>query len=289
MSYQPPSDYASRPVTILGAGVLGRRIACTWAAAGYVVHVRDPSQEQRDQCLQYVTENIHIYQGMTNSARVGDVKVFEDVESAVSRAWLVIEAIPERLDLKISTFMLLEQSAPQDALLASNSSSYKSSEIVVQLSESAKERAFNMHYYMPPANMIVELMTDQATAPEVFTFLSARLKETAASPYVARKESTGFIFNRLWAAVKREILMIISEGVSSPDEIDRLWTQAFIDTKVAPCQAMDQVGLDTVAFIEGHYATERGLPSSHIDYLRKEYLNKGKLGDKSTSGGLYPV
>lgn len=202
---------------------------------------------------------------------------------------MVIEAIPEKLDLKVPTFALLEKSAPQDALLATNSSSYKSSEIVVQLSDAAKARAFNLHYYMPPANMIVELMTDGATAPELFTFLSERLRETAALPYVARKESTGFIFNRLWAAVKREILMIISEGVSSPEEIDSLWTEAFIKTQTAPCRAMDQVGLDTVSFIEGHYIAERGLPSSHIDFLKSEYLDKGKLGDKSTSGGLYPA
>lgn len=224
---------------------------------------------------------------MTGSSVTGEVKVFEEVEPAVSEAWLVIEAIPEKLDLKVSTFALLERSAPQDALLASNLSSYKSSEIVVQLSDFAKQRAFNMHYYMPPANMIVELMTDQATAPEIFEFLSTRLRETAAQPYIARKESTGFIFNRLWAAVKREILMIISEGVSEPEEIDSIWTEAFINTKMAPCKTMDQVGLDTVALIEGHYVAERGLPSSHVDFLKAEYLDKGKLGDKSAKGGLF--
>ncbi|XP_014557022.1 hypothetical protein COCVIDRAFT_15602 [Bipolaris victoriae FI3] len=246
MAYHPPNNYRSRLVAILGAG--------------YNVHVRDPSPEQRNQCLQYAAECVSTYQTMTGSSVTGEVRVFEEFEPAVSEAWLVIEAIPEKLDLKVSTFALLERSAPQDALLASNSSSYKSSEIVVQLSDFAKQRAFNMHYYMPPANMIVELMTDQATAPEIFEFLSTRLRETAAQPYIARKESTGSIFNRLWAAVKREILMIISEGV----------------------------GLDTVALIEGHYVAERGLPSSHVDFLKAEYLDKGKLGNKSAKGGLFP-
>jgi 3-hydroxyacyl-CoA dehydrogenase len=223
---------------------------------------------------------------MTGSKELGKVKVFEEIEPAVSEAWLVIEAVPEQLDLKISIFALLEKSAPHDALLASNSSSYKSSEIVVQVSDSGKERAFNMHYYRPPENMIVELMTDGVTRPEILTFMSERLKKTGALPFVARKESTGFIFNRLWAAVKREVLMIISEGIGSPQEIDSYWNEAFIKPKVGPCKAMDEAGLDTIAFIESHYIAERGLETSHLDFLKAEYLEKGKLGDKSAAGGL---
>ncbi|KAF2027309.1 hypothetical protein EK21DRAFT_114938 [Setomelanomma holmii] len=289
MSWKQPRDYASRPVAVLGAGVLGRRIACTWVAAGYTVHIHDPSSEQRSQCLQFSADNMAAFQNLITCTKKGEVKVFEEIEPAVKEAWLIIEAIPEKLDLKVSTFATLVKCAPQDALLATNSSSYKSSEIVISLSESGKRRAFNMHYYMPPANMVVELMTDQFTDPEIFTFLSSRLRETGALPYVARKESTGFIFNRLWAAVKRETLMILSEGVSDAKQIDELWSEMFIKGKAKPCEAMDQVGLDTVAFIESHYIAERGLPSTHTtDFLKKEYVDQGKLGDKSKLGGLYP-
>ncbi|KAF9692855.1 hypothetical protein EKO04_008969 [Ascochyta lentis] len=289
MAWQPPKDYEKRPVAILGAGVLGRRIACSWAAGGYEVQVRDPSTEQRAQCLQYVDENIATYKNMTAAAKAGHVQVYEDLEHAVANAWLVIEAVPEKLELKISTFATLEKVAPEDCILATNSSSYKSSEMITRISEATKRRVLNTHYYMPPENMVVELMTDGFTEPAIFPFLSDRFRESGAKPYVARKESTGFIFNRLWAAVKRETLTILSEGVSDAEEIDSLWTEMFIKGGAKPCRTMDQVGLDTVAFIEGHYIAERGLASTHTtDYLKAEYLDHGKLGSKCDKGGLYP-
>ncbi|KAM0548779.1 hypothetical protein ACHAPJ_009775 [Fusarium lateritium] len=290
MAWHQPVDTTSRPIAILGAGVLGRRIACTWASAGYNVHVRDPSSEQRRQCLEYVDESLPIYMRKTSSNIMGKVHVFEEVEAAVTNAWLIIEAIPEKLQLKVDTFAQLEALAPQDCILATNSSSYKSSEMLDKISQDTRRRILNMHYYMPPKTMVVELMTDGLTDEDIFPFLVARLKETAALPYVARKESTGFIFNRLWAAVKREALTILSEGVSVPEEIDGIWNEVFIKGKILPCKAMDEVGLDTVAFIESHYVAERGLPSDHtVDYLKTNYINQGKLGNKSDAGGLYAV
>jgi hypothetical protein len=201
----------------------------------------------------------------------------------------VIEAIPEKITLKISTFTTLEQFAPGDAILATNSSSYKSSEMISGVSEATRGRILNTHYYMPPNNMVVELMTDGFTEAAIFPFLVGKLKDTGALPYVARKESTGFIFNRLWAAVKREALMILSEGVSVPEEIDSMWTEMFIKGRATPCDTMDQVGLDTVASIEQHYIDERGLQSEHtVDFLKKNYLAHGKLGNKCMAGGLFP-
>lgn len=252
------------------------------------MHVRDPSAEQRTQCLKYAADNISTFEKLTASTTTGKIDMFEELEAAVTSAWLIIEAIPEILTLKKSTFVALEESAPKDSILATNSSSYKSSELISEVLESTKRRVLNTHYYMPPDNMVVELMTDQSTEQGIFPFLVERLKETGVHPYVARKESTGFIFNRLWAAVKRETLMILSEGVSDAKEIDSLWEEMFIKGKALPCKTMDAVGLDTVALIEGHYITERGLPSTHMDYLKANYLDHGKLGNKSGAGGLYP-
>ncbi|UPK90191.1 hypothetical protein LCI18_001126 [Fusarium solani-melongenae] len=286
MAWQPPKNFESRPVAVLGAGVLGRRIACTWASAGYNVNVRDPSGEQRSQCLQYVDQELDTYLQRT-SANKGTVQVFDNLEPALEDAWLVIEAIPEKIELKVATFATLDTIAPQDCILCTNSSSYKSSEMISKVSEPTKRRILNMHYYMPPACMVVELMTDGVTDKAIFPFLSARLRETAASPYTAQKESTGFIFNRLWAAIKREILTILSEGVSVPEEIDSIWGELF-NGDTAPCKLMDDVGLDTVAFIESHYIAERGLSRKTVDYLKSTYLDHGKLGSKSRNGGLYP-
>ena len=211
---------------------------CVWASAGYDVRIRDPSSQQRADGIAYIKENVQSYAAKTKQIP-GSFEAFEDMKKAVENAWLVIEAVPEKLELKISTFAELEALAPEDCILASNSSSYKTSEIISQISDATKKRVLNMHYYMPPACMIVELMTDGHTSPEIFPFMVERSKEAATSPYVARKESTGFIFNRLWAAVKRETLTILAEGVSVPEEIDSMWNELFIKGKSLPCRTMD--------------------------------------------------
>ncbi|KAM0141464.1 hypothetical protein ACHAP3_002328 [Botrytis cinerea] len=280
----------NRPITVLGGGVLGRRIACTWASGGWDVRIRDPSAEQRNAALHYIENNISIYASAIKCSSPGTVTAHEDLAEAVKGAWNVIEAVPEKLQLKIDTFAELEKLCEQDALLVSNSSSYKTSEMLEKVGADTRKRIFNTHYMMPPDNKIVELMTDGETAEEVFPWYVEKLKEVGMHPIVAKRESTGFVFNRVWASIKRECLMILAEGVSTPEELDRVWVEMFGGGKgMGPCAMMDGVGLDTVAFIEEHYVKERGLPSDHtVDFLKKNYLEEGKLGAKSGKGGLYP-
>lgn len=202
------------------------------------MRVRDPSAQQRTDCLEYINEHVASYAQKTGKiART--VQMTENIEDAVADAWLVIEAVPEKLQLKIDTFAELDAFAPADCILASNSSSYKSSEILDKVSTARKPQILNMHYYMPPACMIVELMTDGLTLQPILTFMAERSREAGTLPYVARKESTGFIFNRLWAAVKREVLTILAEEVSVPEEIDSMWTEMFIKGGSTPCSTMD--------------------------------------------------
>jgi 3-hydroxyacyl-CoA dehydrogenase len=143
---------------------------------------------------------------------------------------------------------------------------------------------------MPPDNRIVELMTDGETDEDLFPFYVERLKEVGMHPIVAQKESTGFVFNRIWAAIKRECLTVLAEGVSTPEELDRVWIEMFSGGKAGPCAMMDAVGLDTVEFIEEHYVKERGLSTEKtVDFLKKNFIEQGKLGAKSGKGGLYPA
>ncbi|KAL7917755.1 hypothetical protein ACQKWADRAFT_317093 [Trichoderma austrokoningii] len=281
-----PENYSNRPVAILGGGVLGRRIACIWASGGYDVQIREPDQSQHESCLDYIKENASQYPG-AGEKPTGNVTIFQDLASAVQNAWFVIEAVPEKIQLKIDTFAELETHAPQDAILGSNSSSYKSSEMLEKLRDETKSRVLNTHYYMPPQNMVVELMTDGYTSPDIFPFLMERQREVGSKAFFARKECTGFIFNRLWAAIKRETLAILAEGVSTPEEIDTL-TVELTKSWGGPCRFMDVVGLDTVALIEDHYIKERQLSTDTVDFLRREYISKGKLGAKSPNGGFYP-
>jgi len=252
------------------------------------VNIRDPSEEQRNAALHYIENNVSSYASAIGT-KPGEAQTFQDLEEAVKDAWTVIEAVPEKLSLKIDTFADLEKLAPKDAILVSNSSSYKSSEMLEKVGKEARKRIMNTHYMMPPDNRIVELMTDGETDEDIFPFYVERLKEVGMHPLVARKESTGFVFNRVWASIKREFLMILAEGVSTPEELDRVWVEMFGGGKVGPCAMMDAVGLDTVEFIEEHYVKERGLPTKNtVDFLKKNYISQGKLGAKSGKGGLYP-
>ncbi|KAK7428254.1 hypothetical protein QQZ08_005151 [Neonectria magnoliae] len=278
-----PSTHG-RVVAVLGGGVLGRRIACAWAANGYEVVIRDPSPEQRSAAVQYCDASMSHF---SDSTTRGTVQAIDDLAKAVEKAWLVIEAVPEKLELKISTFVDLERLAANDAILCSNSSSYKSRQMVTGLQECTKRRVLNMHYYMPPENRVVELMTDGDTEESIFPFLVKKLYEVGMHPYVARKESTGLIFNRLWAAVKREVLNILAEDISTPEEVEKLWLEMWSGSSSGPVAMMDAVGLDTVSFIEQHYIAERGLPDVPIKFLQT-FIDQGRLGAKSTKGGLLP-
>ncbi|KAH0497708.1 hypothetical protein TgHK011_004994 [Trichoderma gracile] len=281
ITWQPPLNYRSRPVAVIGAGVLGRRI-------GYTVKLRDPSKQQREDGVAYVEENVALYTQKTGKTP-GKVMAFEDMEDAVADAWMVIECVPEKLELKTDVFAELDALAPADCILATNSSSYKSSELISKVSRARKTQVLNTHYFMPPSCMLIEVMANGYTTEAIIPFVVERLREAALMPYVARKESTGLIINRLWAAIKRETLTILAEGVSVPEEIDALWKEMFANSRLSPCMTMDLVGLDTVAFIEEHYVAELGLSSEKtVDFLKKNYLDHGRLGAKCTKGGLYP-
>ncbi|KAJ5779100.1 Dehydrogenase multihelical [Penicillium paradoxum] len=306
MAVKPRTD---RPVAVIGGGVLGRRIACTFIAAGYDVNIRDPFPAALRDAAEYIETHkvefslmprIHKAHEVADAgdeasleastdAPFGVCKTFTDMEPAVSNAWLIIEAVPEVLQLKIDTLAELDKLAPKDCYIGSNSSSFKSKLMLVNVAPERHPNVFNIHYTMPPAIRTVELMTSGNTDPKIFPYLETVLGECGMLPVTARRESTGFIFNRLWAAIKREIMHILSEGVSDAREIDLLWEHMFKNGPL-PCQLMDQIGLDTVAFIEDNYIQEKGYdPVPTVDWLRREYINKGRLGKKGGKGGLYPA
>lgn len=183
-------------------------------------------------------DNIDSYARKTNKTP-GKFSTSTSLNEAVADAWLVIECVPEKLEMKTKIFGQLATLVRLDAILATNSSSYRSSEMLTEVPNDCKSRILNMHYYMPPACMVVELMTCGHTNPAIIEHLVERSREVGTLPYVAQKESTGFIFNRLWAAVKRETLTILAEGVSTPEEIDSMWAEMFLKGGSLPCKTMD--------------------------------------------------
>ena len=121
------------------------------------------------------------------------------------------------------------------------------------------------------------------TDRNVIDFVMATLPQFGLYPFEARKESTGFIFNRVWAAVKRETLEVVAEGVSTPQEVDRMW-EINTGSAAGPFRLMDQVGLDVVLDIEEHYCAEHPEYPEGPRRLLRTYLQQGRLGVKSGAG-----
>jgi 3-hydroxyacyl-CoA dehydrogenase len=213
MSSWNAPEIGERTVVVLGAGVLGeeviiteceplqalitgtgRRIACSWVAGGYNTVIRDPSAEQRTAAVHFIENNLEGFAKIlhTNAVKPGTYAAVKDLDSAVANAWFVIEAVPEKLELKISIFKDLALKTPRDCILGSNSSSYKSSMMVDQVDDESKKRVLNVHYTMPAATRTVELMTSTYTHEQIFPFLVEHHKKIGLLPAVARKESTGY-------------------------------------------------------------------------------------------------
>lgn len=93
----------------------------------------------------------------------------------------------------------------------------------------------------------MELMTSGRTAEAIFPFLEAELITSGLHPVTAKKESTGFIFNRIWAAIKREVLAVVAEGVADPKTIDAIWTEQY-QSPVGPCTMMGYDRLNLLPF-----------------------------------------
>jgi 3-hydroxybutyryl-CoA dehydrogenase len=274
-------DPADRPAAVVGAGTLGRRIALMLATRGGEVRVVDPDADSRAAAGAFVEQQLPEVVARVPGGARGRVTTGSELADAVAGAWLVVECVPERLELKRAVFADLDRLAPPDAVLASNSSSYPTSQLVDAVR--TPERLLNLHFYMPPARTAVEVMSSGRTDPALIDLLMRVLPSYGLEPFLVRRESVGFMYNRIWAAIKREALAVVEEGVATPEEVDRLFGLN-LGTDAGPFRRMDAVGLDVVLDIEEHYAAVRpGLPEGPRALLRS-YLEQGRLGVKSGRG-----
>jgi 3-hydroxyacyl-CoA dehydrogenase len=208
-------------------------------------------------------------------------------EEHTKAPWLAIECLPESLPLKTSVLALLERSLPADCVLASNSSSLTTAEMAAEGPLDHPHRLLNTHYFIPPRNRMVELMSSGATAPPIFSFLAGQMRRVGFAPVIVPRDiqSRGFVFNRIWAACKRETLAVLAEGVAEPADVDALFRD-FFHAEKGPCERMDEVGLDTVARVEQHNLERKPELASEgpLKWLKENYVELGKLGEKSGDG-----
>lgn len=201
----------------------------------------------------------------------------------VSQADLVIEAVPEHLPLKRHLFTQLDQLCSAHTILATNSSSIHVSRI-----EDATQRprqVLNMHFYQPSRAPMVELMRGSSTSDQTMTVAYQFIQTLRLRPVMVHKESTGFIFNRIWHAIKRECLRIVADGIASHEDVDRMW-MTIMGTARGPFASMDWVGLDVVRDIETVYYHESGNESDAPPQFLHDKIARGELGMK-TGNGFY--
>jgi 3-hydroxybutyryl-CoA dehydrogenase len=275
-------------VTVVGAGFMGLQIGFHCAVKGYSVRFYDVSGEILEKVMPSCMEKFDFaFAAQPETADEKDnvlkrILLAHDIKRATSDADLVIEAVPENLELKREVFAKLDRFCPARTILATNSSSIPVSRI-----EGATQRpgrVINLHFYPPVRdNTLVELMGGTATSANTIEKTRQFVLSLCLIPVLARKESFGFVLNRVWRAVKKECLRVVDEGVASVEDVDQAW-QAFLGTAYGPFFMMDVVGLDVVYDIEMSYYRESGDASDAPPKILKDKIAAGELGVKTGKG-----
>ncbi len=275
-------------VAVIGAGILGTQIAIQAACHNYRVTIFDLDSGS----LKRVLERLKIR--MQNSSRkptipwgqmkkgVRAIHQCTSLEEAVAGADLVIEAVPEDLALKRKVFKQMDTLAPRKAILATNSSSLPVSRL--EKATRRPERCLNIHFYaLDQGRNIVDVMGGTRTLPGIVKTGKEWVQSIGCIPLTVKKEILGFCFNRVWRAVKREVLHMWAGGYVDFRDIDRGWMN-WTDMSLGPFGLMDNVGLDVVYDIEMVYYGESGDPKDRPPIALKAMVQRGNHGVKTGKG-----
>jgi len=273
-------------VAVIGAGVMGRGIAHVAALSGFETILYDVSTSQGQQALVAIEANLSkgVKRGKVEPAAMASalerLRFEGDLRSAVKTADFVIEAIPERMALKLELFTTLDESTPPHAILASNTSSLSVTEMAAAVAR--PQRVIGMHFFNPVHIMkLVEIIRALETDDETFLATKA-LAEAFGKQTVAVNESPGFVTSRINVLIGNEAFCMLQEGVASASDIDRA-IKLGLNHPMGPFEMGDMVGLDTrLATLKHLHRTlgEKYRPSP----LLEKYVKAGRLGRKVGRG-----
>lgn len=275
-------------VTIIGTGTLGTQIAMLAVFYGYEVKIFDCREEAFSQSLGITRSELNNkgvkpvipWEQWDSCAKA--IQQITNIGEAVKEADLIIESVSEDIELKKEIFRLIGEKAPPGAIIATNSSSIPVSRL--ESSSGRPEYCLNIHFYYPMEGInIVDIMCGTCTMPEVMEKGIAWIRSLASIPLTVKKESLGFCFNRVWRAVKREVLYMWANGLVDFRDIDRAW-MVYTGMKEGPFGIMDKTGLDLIYDIEMVYFNNSKDPKDHPPDLLKEKIEKGEVGIKSGKG-----
>lgn len=273
-------------VAVIGSGLMGGGIAQACAQAGLTVINLDIAQEPLDKAQGLVTSLMRkkVEKGkMTQEecdAVLGRLTYSTDYAS-LSGAKYVIEAVPERLDLKQETFKRIDRNADEGAVLLTNTSGIDIDEIAAATSR--PESVLGMHFFYPaPVMKLVEIIRGEKTSDEAHE-ATCELAEALGKTSVAAPNTPGFIVNRIINPYENMGAWLVSEGVS-PKDVDTAMRLA-CNHPMGPCELMDFSGIDVVYaslmnLYEGYDHDELYRPAP----IFKELLDAGKTGRKSGHG-----
>lgn len=276
-----------KKIAVLGAGQMGNGIAHVCAQAGYEVKMRDIDQKFVDNGIATVKKNLErgIQKGKITQEEVdailGRIEGVLDLKEAVKDADLVIEAIPEIVSLKLDTWREVDETAPEQAILASNTSSIS----ITQMAAVTKrpEKFIGMHFFNPvPVMGLVEIIKGQATNDDTVKVIED-VSHKVGKKTVLVNEAPGFAVNRLLVPAINEAIFAIQEGVATVEDMD-LAIKLGLNWPMGPLTLADFVGLDTLLYISDYFVDEFKDGKYRASALLRKMVRAGWVGRKSGMG-----
>ena len=275
-------------VAVLGTGVMGAGVAQLSAMAGHEVVARDTSEEQLARAEKSIATSLARFakagklEPAAEESTKEAISLTIDLAEAVAEADVVIEAVPERLELKHTVLQEVVAAAPKDALLGTNTSQLSITRIAAALGDDAP-RLVGVHFFNPPVMMklveiVVGLRSDEQWVEKARKFATGLGREVV----VCRKDNPGFITSRAYAILRLECVRMLEEGVATPEDIDRALKLGF-NFPIGPLELGDMNGIDTYV-----YALE-GLAEAYGERFRptvglRNMVAADRLGRKTGTG-----
>ena len=274
-------------ITVLGSGIMGHGIAQVSATAGYNVVLRDIEQKFLDNAMEKIKWSLDklVSKQKISQTEADDIfsriKPVVDLKDSVKDCQLVIEAVPEILDLKRKVYEELDQAANKDVIFASNTSTLPITEIANTTSR--PEKFIGIHFFNPPQLMkLVEIIPGQKTAKEVVDLTLDFVKSVKKEPILCRKDVPGFIINRLFIPLVHEACYVMDRQQCQLTEIDSA-VKFKLGFPMGIFELADFTGMDVIhkATIEMYLRDKKVInPHPKIEQL----YNEKKLGQKSGEG-----
>lgn len=273
-------------IAIIGAGIMGRGVAQVAAVAGFEVKLMSRHETTIDKAISIITNNLQkdIERSRISAAEaqgaVKRINTTTDLAAAVAKADLVIENVPEVLEVKHDVFRQLDTLCPQHTVLATNTSAKSISEIASATSR--PDKVIGMHFFNPAPKMkLVEINRGMDTSNETYQVAEEVARKMGKEP-ICVNESPGFVVTRLNAVLANEAFKMVMEGVASPADIDKA-CRLGLNYPMGPFELIDLVGLDTRLRImeELHRILGEAYRPSP---LMVKYVKAGRLGKKAGKG-----